>query len=185
MVPWYLSHPSHLSYLTSMSYHLVPCRYCLPRISNNTATPSGSSCPSIVSQESATRSVTVWRTGRSGSGCVSSRPGRSRSTCSRTVRTVGRWCGSRSWCSRRASRACSASYPGVEPAPYILRFNEDRPNPFYRRFCYTLAWSEVASYALLNIAGLVDAIVNGVWRMRAIYDVGYLSDCGDVLAPRR
>ena len=68
--------------------------------------------------------------------------------------------------------------PGVEPAPYILRFNEDRPNPFYRRFCYTLAWSEVVSYALLNIAGLVDAIVNGTWRMRAIYDAGYFPIAG-------
>jgi hypothetical protein len=64
--------------------------------------------------------------------------------------------------------------PGVEPAPYILRFNEDRPNPFYRRICYTLAWSEVVSYGLLNIAGLVDAIVNGTWRLRAIYDGWYL-----------
>jgi hypothetical protein len=64
--------------------------------------------------------------------------------------------------------------PGVEPAPYILRFNEDRPNPLYRRICYTLAWSEVVSYAVLNVAGLVDAIVNGTWRMRAIYDAGYL-----------
>lgn len=63
--------------------------------------------------------------------------------------------------------------PGVEPAPYILRFHEDRPNPLYRRICYTLAWSEVVSYAVLNIATLIDAIVNGEWRARAIYDVGY------------
>jgi hypothetical protein len=63
--------------------------------------------------------------------------------------------------------------PGVEPAPYILRFHEDRPNPLYRRVCYTLAWSEVVSYALLNIVALVDAIVNGEWRARAIYDAGY------------
>lgn len=63
--------------------------------------------------------------------------------------------------------------PGVEPAPYILRFHEDRPNPLYRRICYTLAWSEVVSYALLNIVALVDAIVNGTWRARAIYDAGY------------
>lgn len=63
--------------------------------------------------------------------------------------------------------------PGVEPAPYILRFSEDRPNPLYRRLCYTLAWSEIVSYAVLNSAGLVDAIVNGTWRMRQIYDVGY------------
>ena len=57
--------------------------------------------------------------------------------------------------------------PGVEPAPYILRFSEDRPNPLYRRICYTFAWSEVVSYALLNSLGLIDAIVNGTWRMRA------------------
>jgi hypothetical protein len=63
--------------------------------------------------------------------------------------------------------------PGVEPAPYILVFSEDRPNPIYRRICYTLAWSEIVSYALLNSAGLIDAIINGTWRMRQIYDAGY------------
>lgn len=63
--------------------------------------------------------------------------------------------------------------PGVEPAPYILRFEEDRPNPLYRRICYTLAWSEVVSYALLNVAALVDALIHGVWRTRAIYETGY------------
>jgi hypothetical protein len=68
--------------------------------------------------------------------------------------------------------------PGVEPAPYIVRFNEDRPNPLYRRLCYTLAWSEVVSYALLNLVGLLDAIWNGVWRARAIYDAGYLPIAG-------
>src|SRR5262249_17465212 len=30
--------------------------------------------------------------------------------------------------------------PGVEPKPYIIRFTEDRPNPLYRRICYTFAW---------------------------------------------
>jgi hypothetical protein len=68
--------------------------------------------------------------------------------------------------------------PGVEPAPYILKFNEDRPNPLYRRVCYTLAWSEIVSYALLNTIGLVDALVNGQWRMRQIYDMGYLPIAG-------
>jgi hypothetical protein len=29
--------------------------------------------------------------------------------------------------------------PGAESAPYILRFTEDRPNPLYRRICYTFA----------------------------------------------
>lgn len=72
--------------------------------------------------------------------------------------------------------------PGVEPAPYILRFSEDRPNPLYRRVCYTVAWSEVVSYALLNSAGIIDAIINGEWRLRAIYDAGYLPIAGTMWA---
>jgi hypothetical protein len=68
--------------------------------------------------------------------------------------------------------------PGVEPGPYILQFNEDRPNPLYRRLCYTLAWSEVVSYALLNIVGIVDAILHGSWRLRFFYDLGYLPIAG-------
>jgi len=63
--------------------------------------------------------------------------------------------------------------PGVEPRPYIIRFTEDRPNPLYRRICYTLAWSEAIAFAVLNIAGLVIAIVTGRWRLRQIYDVAY------------
>jgi hypothetical protein len=64
--------------------------------------------------------------------------------------------------------------PGVEPAPYILRFSEDRPNPIYRRICYTFAWSDAVVFAVLNLAANVDAIAHaGVWRTRAIYDVWY------------
>ena len=48
--------------------------------------------------------------------------------------------------------------PGCEPAPYIIRFTEDRPNPLYRRICYTTAWGEIVAFAVLNIAGLVGAI---------------------------
>jgi len=63
--------------------------------------------------------------------------------------------------------------PGVEPAPYIIRFTEDRPNPLYRRICYTFAWSAVVTFAVLNIAGLVWAIATGEWRLRQIYDTAY------------
>ena len=63
--------------------------------------------------------------------------------------------------------------PGVEPKPYILRFTEDRPNPLYRRVCYTFAWSAVLSFALLNLTGLLVALVTGQWYLRPIYDVGY------------
>ena len=63
--------------------------------------------------------------------------------------------------------------PGVEPAPYILRFTEDRPNPLYRRVCYTLAWSEVIAFAVLNAGGLAYAIYSGEWRLRQMYDALY------------
>ena len=65
------------------------------------------------------------------------------------------------------------SLPGVEPRPYIIRFTEDRPNPLYRRVCYTLAWSEVIAFAVLNAAGLAIAIVAGQWQLRQLYDLAY------------
>jgi len=70
--------------------------------------------------------------------------------------------------------------PGVEPKPYIIRFTEDRPNPLYRRICYTLAWSEAIAFALLNIAGLSWAIATGEWRLRQIYDAAYLPIAGTI-----
>lgn len=70
--------------------------------------------------------------------------------------------------------------PGVEPRPYIIRFTEDRPNPLYRRVCYTLAWSEVIVFAVLNIAGLVYAIVTGEWRLRQLYDAAYFPIAGSI-----
>jgi hypothetical protein len=72
--------------------------------------------------------------------------------------------------------------PGVEPRPYIIRFTEDRPNPLYRRICYTMAWSEAITFAVLNIAGLVYAIVAGEWRLRQIYDMAYFPLAGSIWA---
>jgi hypothetical protein len=72
--------------------------------------------------------------------------------------------------------------PGVEPRPYIIRFTEDRPNPLYRRICYTMAWSEAITFAVLNITGLVYAIVAGEWRLRQIYDVAYFPLAGSIWA---
>jgi len=63
--------------------------------------------------------------------------------------------------------------PGAEPGPYILRFDEDRPNPLYRKVCYSFAWTAVLSYALLNLEGLMIAVVGGGWQMRPIYNYGY------------
>jgi hypothetical protein len=78
----------------------------------------------------------------------------------------------------------AASYgqlPGSEPAPYILRFTEDRPNPLYRRICYTFAWNALLNFALLNLAGLAVAAVTGKWYMKQIYAHGYTPLCVIIL----
>jgi hypothetical protein len=72
--------------------------------------------------------------------------------------------------------------PGVEPAPYIIRFTEDKPNPLYRRVCYTFAWSAAITFAVLNIAGLVVAIVTGDWYLKQIYAVAYFPIAGTIWA---
>ena len=64
--------------------------------------------------------------------------------------------------------------PGAEPAPYILRFTEDRPNPLYRRVCYTFGWNAAINYALMNLVGLVVAVTAGHWAMQPIYSRLYL-----------
>jgi hypothetical protein len=59
--------------------------------------------------------------------------------------------------------------PGAEPGPYILRFTEDRPNPAYRRVCYTFGWNAAINFALMNLLGLVVAVVTSRWYMQQIY----------------
>jgi hypothetical protein len=70
--------------------------------------------------------------------------------------------------------------PGVEPAPYIIRFTEDKPNPLYRRVCYTFAWSAAITFGVLNVAGLVWAIATGEWRLRQMYDTAYFPIAGAI-----
>jgi len=74
-----------------------------------------------------------------------------------------------------------AQLPGVEPRPYILRFDEDKPNPLYRKVCYTFAWNAVLNFALLNLSGLVIAAVTGVWRLKQIYEYAYSPLCAAIL----
>jgi hypothetical protein len=71
--------------------------------------------------------------------------------------------------------------PGVEPRPYILRFDEDKPNPLYRRVCYTFAWNAVLSFALLNLSGLLIAAATRSWYMAQIYRYAYFPLCGTIL----
>ncbi|MHB1959683.1 MAG: hypothetical protein ACYCO5_11700 [Acidobacteriaceae bacterium] len=77
--------------------------------------------------------------------------------------------------------ALRGKLPGSEPRPYILRFDEDKPNPLYRRVCYTFAWNAVLSFALLNLSGLIVAAATGKWVMQPIYQHGYLPLCATIL----
>jgi hypothetical protein len=77
--------------------------------------------------------------------------------------------------------ALRAQLPGVELRPYILRFDEDKPNPLYRRVCYTFAWNAVLSFALLNLCGLAIAAATGVWYMKQIYTYAYFPLCALIL----
>ena len=70
--------------------------------------------------------------------------------------------------------------PGCEPKPYIIRFTEDRPNPLYRRVCYTTAWGEVVAFAVLNTAGLAYAVLTGEWRLRQMYEAAYFPIAGSI-----
>ena len=70
--------------------------------------------------------------------------------------------------------------PGCEPRPYIIRFTEDRPNPLYRRVCYTVAWGEVVAFATLNLAGLSWAVATGEWRLQQLYEIAYFPIAGTV-----
>ncbi|MCC7156253.1 MAG: hypothetical protein IT161_16870 [Bryobacterales bacterium] len=63
--------------------------------------------------------------------------------------------------------------PGCEPAPYIIRFTEDRPNPLYRRICYTFAWSAAITFGVANLAGLIYAVFTGQWILKQIYAAAY------------
>jgi hypothetical protein len=72
--------------------------------------------------------------------------------------------------------------PGCEPRPYIIRFTEDRPNPLYRRVCYTTVWGEVVAFATLNIAGLAYAAFTGEWRLKQMYVAAYFPIAGTMWA---
>jgi hypothetical protein len=71
--------------------------------------------------------------------------------------------------------------PGVEPRPYILRFDEDKPNPLYRRLCYSFAWNAVLSFALLNLTGLAIAAAGSGWYIKQIYFYAYAPLCAAIL----
>ena len=66
-----------------------------------------------------------------------------------------------------------AQLPGCEHGPYIIRFDEDKPNPLYRKICYTFAWNAAINFATLNLVGNAIAVTTGVWYMKQIYQYAY------------
>ena len=64
--------------------------------------------------------------------------------------------------------------PGTESHPLIVRFIEDCPNPLHRKICYTVAWGELITFTVLNLAGLAIAVVTGEWHLKQIYRTAYL-----------
>jgi len=72
--------------------------------------------------------------------------------------------------------------PGVESKPYILFFSEDKPNPMYRRVCYTFAWNALLNFAVMNLAGTVQAVFTGHWDMKSIYTHYYFWILGVIVA---
>ena len=75
----------------------------------------------------------------------------------------------------------NAQLPGSEHRPYILRFDEDKPNPLYRRVCYTFAWNAALNFALLNLAGVLINAFTGIWYMKQIYYYAYVPLCAVIL----
>ena len=71
--------------------------------------------------------------------------------------------------------------PGCEPAPYILRFDEDKRNPLYRKVCYTFAWNAVLNFAVLNLTALTIASFTGIWYMKQLYQYVYFPLCALIL----
>jgi hypothetical protein len=72
--------------------------------------------------------------------------------------------------------------PGTEARPLIVRFIEDCPNPWHRRVCYTLAWSELVAFTALNAAGLVIAVATSHWYLKQIYEAVYFPVVGSIWA---
>ena len=63
--------------------------------------------------------------------------------------------------------------PGTEAKPLIVRFIEDCPNPIHRKICYTIAWGELLTFTIVNLMGLVIAVITGEWHLKEIYRTAY------------
>ena len=129
----------------------------------------------------ATSSITGSITGRSGSSCSSSRRGRSRSICSSAASTarMALWLGvvligtgDRGTARPPAGRRAAAVHHPVHrgPAQSALPSRSATRSPGARSI----------AFAVLNIAGLVIAIVTGHWYLKQIYRAAYFPIAGTI-----
>lgn len=66
-------------------------------------------------------------------------------------------------------RGFAGRLPGVEPRPYITHYGLDQPNLPYRVVCYTAAWIDMLVPFVLNLTGLVVAVVTGRYVIADLY----------------
>jgi len=74
--------------------------------------------------------------------------------------------------------------PGVSRRPTSSASPRIARTPCTGASAYTTAWGEVMVFAVLNVAGLVYAIVTGEWRLKQMYAYGYFPIAGTIVAAR-
>jgi hypothetical protein len=95
-------------------------------------------------------------------------------------RTIGLWLGFVVVATGIASYF--GKLPGTETKPYVMFFTEEKPNPLYRRVCYTMAWSVIVAYAAVNLTGMYVAILQGRWMMHQLYATTFVPVMASVWA---
>ena len=77
--------------------------------------------------------------------------------------------------------ATSGSFPAWSRGLTFFALPRTNRIRLYRKICYTFAWNAVITFTLLNLAGLVIAVVSGQWVMKQIYLQAYFPLCAVVL----
>jgi hypothetical protein len=66
-------------------------------------------------------------------------------------------------------RGLAGRLPGVEPKPYIRHYGMTQRNLPYRIACYTAAWIDLLVPFVLNLIGLVIAVITHQWLLGVLY----------------
>ncbi|HEX2327747.1 MAG TPA: hypothetical protein VHN74_03410 [Candidatus Angelobacter sp.] len=71
--------------------------------------------------------------------------------------------------------------PGCEQRPYITHYGEEKPNLWYRVFCYTTAWIDLLVPFTINLLGLVINAFTGVYQIHELYAKLYYPLAGAIV----